>query len=319
MTPDLFRQLVSEAALAPSVHNVQPALWRLEGDAVLLIEDTTRRLPAGDPTGHDAAISLGAAAEGMCLAAAGVGLEVAVARDHPDAVARLTFSDGAAPDPLAKQVPTRQSWRGAFAAPTADDREIAEALNGEDCAVLTKPDVLATIAGLNDRASFGFLKDAGFRTELLSWMRLSPRHARWAVDGLNAEAMRLGRFERFGAGVVLGAAFPLLRALGLAAPLLAEKAKTKGAAGILVLHRPLEEDPFDSGRAFYRAWLRVEAAGFGAAVMAALADDEAASVDLRALANIPDNRRIVSAFRMGRRPPHALFPRARRPVDALIV
>ena len=51
MTPDLFRRLVAEAALAPSVHNVQPARWRQDGDAALLFEDPAVRLPAGDAQG----------------------------------------------------------------------------------------------------------------------------------------------------------------------------------------------------------------------------------------------------------------------------
>ena len=64
------RALVTEAKLAPSVHNVQPARWRFEGDdALILFEDTTVRLPVGDPRGNDAGISLGAAAEGLRLAA----------------------------------------------------------------------------------------------------------------------------------------------------------------------------------------------------------------------------------------------------------
>ena len=43
------RALVAESSLAPSVHNVQPARWRIGEDEVTLLEDTRRRLPVADP------------------------------------------------------------------------------------------------------------------------------------------------------------------------------------------------------------------------------------------------------------------------------
>ena len=71
---DLARELVSEAALAPSVHNVQPARWTTApGDVLVLLRAVDRALPAADPSGHDVRISLGAALEGASLAASGRG------------------------------------------------------------------------------------------------------------------------------------------------------------------------------------------------------------------------------------------------------
>lgn len=325
MTPDLFRSLVARASLSPSVHNVQPALWRLDGDAILLIEDRSRRLSAADPSGHDAAISLGAAYEGLRLAAADAGLQTHADR-RPDndsehrVIARITWTEGATSDPLSQVVAARASWRGAFAQPTPADRETAKGLRAEDSAVLVAPHELATLAPLNDAASYGFMARADFRGELLHWMRLRKSHAQWSIDGLNAQAMQFGLAERLGAGIMMGVAFPLLHRLGLARALLSERDKIIGAAGVLLLHRPKDEDPFDSGRAFYRAWLRMEAVGLGAAVMAALADDSDAARQVQGMAKIPADRRIVSAFRIGRRPsPVPTTPRARRSVDDLMV
>lgn len=324
MTPDLFRTLVGQAALSPSVHNVQPARWRQEGAAALLLEDRSVHLSAADPRGEDAAKSLGAACEGMCLAAAARGLNAEVSRLPPGdgplrPWARLTFQPADSADPLAAVLEARQSWRGTFAPVTPADRTAALALAADDVSVLADPRILTDVARLCDAASHGFLRQRPFRAELLSWMRLSPRHPRWATDGLNAEAMRLGWLERHAAGLVMGPGFALLDRLGIAAPLLAEGAKTAKAVALLVLHRPPEADAFDHGRALHRAWLRIEAAGFGAAVLAALADDPAAAQSLRQTAGLGPDRRIVTAFRIGRRPPHAAFARARLPVDAVIV
>ena len=77
LTPDLLRELVADARLAPSVHNIQPTRWRLVGDGRLaLVDDTSVRAPVADPAGHDVLVSHGAALEGMSLALNRRGLSV---------------------------------------------------------------------------------------------------------------------------------------------------------------------------------------------------------------------------------------------------
>ena len=179
MTPDLFRTLVGKASLAPSVHNVQPARWRLDGDRVWLLEDRTVRLPAADPAGHDAAISLGAAFEGMVMAATQAGLRVSHERleansgDDLCPIASLTFVPCAKEDALVQHVAARQSWRGCFVAPTDSDRQTAQTLADTDCMAMTDPKSIRGIAKLVDVASFTFTERDDFRAELLSCMRLS--------------------------------------------------------------------------------------------------------------------------------------------------
>ncbi|MDX3805186.1 MAG: nitroreductase family protein, partial [Bosea sp. (in: a-proteobacteria)] len=74
----VLEELLAEARLAPSAHNTQPTRWRLLGDdALLLLEDVTRRLPVADPSGHDVRLSHGAAIEGMSLALGRRGLQIA--------------------------------------------------------------------------------------------------------------------------------------------------------------------------------------------------------------------------------------------------
>ncbi len=59
---------------------------------------------------------------------------------------------------------------------------------------------------------------------------------------------------------------------GLAPMLFSEYAKTRTASAIALFHRPVGEDAFMSGRAFYRAWLSMERAGFKDVPMSVLAD-----------------------------------------------
>lgn len=321
------RALVAEAMLAPSVHNVQPARWRMLGeDGLLLLEDRSVRLHVGDPTGHDAAISLGAAAEGLRLAAGRQGAGLDLLPDLPEADGNLVpcaafrLVPGAGrPDPLSDMVKRRQSWRAAFAKATDEDRAAAATLAADDTAVLTGADTLKGLAKLADTASHHFMRQDAFRGELTSWMRLSRRHPRWSRDGLNAEAMAMGRVEALGAKLVLGPLFRPLERLHLAAPLTSEAGKTASAAGLVVFHRPAEESPFISGGHFYRCWLRLEAAGFGAAVIAALADHAPAAAEIARVAGLGQGRRVVSSFRIGRRPKPSTVERARRPIDDILV
>lgn len=326
MIPDRAA-LVAEAILAPSVHNVQPARWRLVGDdQLLLLEDRRTQLPVGDPTGHDAAISLGAAAEGLRLAAARQGASLASSPDLPDAEGPLVpvasyrvVPGGAVPHPLGEVTGSRCSWRADFMPPTDEDRHAAAGLAAEDAAVETDPGRLVELARLADAASFRFLRQQPFRGELRSWMRLSPRHPRWSRDGLNADAMAMSRIEAVGAGLVLGPLFGLLDRLHVAEPLLAERSKMASATGLVVFHRPCGEDPFVSGAHFYRLWLRLEQAGFAAAVIAALADDRPSAERLAELVGLPAERRVVSSFRIGRRPTGVVPPRARCDIREVLV
>lgn len=325
MNSDLLLDLIAKAQASPSVHNVQPARWRIDGDSILLIEDRTRRLAVGDPSGNDAAISLGAAAEGLYLAASQAGLSLTEEQTdlpilpHPyEAIRRFHVVAGGTPDPIALYLERRSSWRGAFLPPDANDRAALAALAATDATVVSSKGQLQTLAQLYDRASYGFIRRGPFRVELLRWMRLSARHPDWSRDGLNADAMALSKVESFGAGFVMGAVFPLLDFLRVAPSLLAEGQKVAGAAGLLLFHRPVSEDPFVSGRRFHRLWLEIEALGMGAAVLAALADDKAIAARLAADFALPDGHRLVSAFRVGHR--DGLPPaRARLPLDEIVI
>ena len=325
MTRDQLAALVVQAQASPSVHNVQPARWRIEKDAIVLVEDLTRRLAIGDPTANDAGISLGAAAEGLCLAAMLSGHALIEERDALPylgedfrSVARFRPRPASETDPLAPMLARRASWRGAFASPDETDRCGLETLAAEDCTVVTDRAQLRQLGQSFDRASYGFMRHDPFRQELRGWMRLSRRDPRWSRDGLNAQAMALSRIEALGAQVVLGPAFAWLDRLHLGAPLLAEGNKIAGAAGVLLFHRPTDEDPFDSGRRFHRLWLEIEATGMSAAVLAALADNKAAAAHLMSEQGIPAGHRLVSAFRVGRRAGEA-YPRARLPIDDILV
>ena len=326
LSPDDFAAIVATANLAPSVHNTQPTRWRLgpEGD-ILVLEALSRRLPVGDPEGRDAAVSHGAAIEGFALTCATKGLTATaeLIDGEPEAglrpVARLSLAPAGAVDPLHAFVPVRRTYRGAFAE-GGDAGRLSVLAAADDITLVGTAAGIARLAELNDEASLRTYRDRAFRAELLSWMRLSRRHPRWAVDGLNAEAMSMSGFEAAGAGVVLRpGVFEALDGLGAARMLVAEAAVVRSAAAIVLFHRPEGEDPLLTGRRFHRLWLDFASLGFSAAPMAVLADDLATRAIIAREFSTPAQHRLITAFRVGLAPHLSLGPKPRLPVSALIV
>lgn len=320
MTPETFAAIVADAALSPNVHNIQPTQWRRIDDAtVAAIQAPGRTLPVGDPSGRDVAASHGAAVEGFILVAGRHGLGMSLAPPADDEVARLTVAEAAGPDPLAPFLTRRRTYRGPFTADRAETALDALALAAPDLTLLRDRAAIAQIARLNDQASLTAFRHGGFRAELLAWMRLSPRHPLWSVDGLNARAMQMSGLEALGAGFVLRPGlFEMLDRLGLAGALTGEAAVVKSSAAVALFHRPADEPPFETGRRWHRVWLEMTRQGLSAAPMTVLADDTAAASALAARFGHHPGARLITAFRMGRVADDALAPPARRAVGDLI-
>lgn len=317
MNPQERLALADAANRAPSAHNIQPARFRfLDERTIELVEDPQRRLFVGDPEGKDNQKSLGGALEGLALALSerGFGAEA----NGP----RVQMVSGAGRDPLAPYAATRASYRGTFAPHNDRDRaalaQIAAAC--PDLRVIEDREAITELARRFDDVSMEALRAPDYRAELLSWMRLSRRHPNYERDGLNAAHMALSPIEAMGAGIVLSAtAFPLLDALGAARPLISESGKVRSAAGVALFHRPADEPELETGRRFYRVWLEIERAGLALCAMSVLADTPHAAARLLREANL-DGRKLVTVFRIGRRPEkYVQPPRARLPASELIV
>lgn len=323
--------LAALANRAPSVHNTQPARWALEEDGrILLATDLSRHLGIGDPSGRDMGLSCGAALEGMAMALAARGTGALVEDLWADdirswrpgyrLVAHLTPTGEAAPSPLAEWTEKRFTWRDAFSAAAPEviagvERWAAEA---EDVTFASGPDALTFIAALNDHASLSVMRDRAFRDELVAWMRLTPTHPAYPFDGLNLDALRMGRLEGAVAGRVLASPlFDLADRLGLGKALVTEAGKTRTAAACLLFHRPEGESPVVSGRAFYRFWLGFTRFGFAGWPMAALADVPSASEALRQRFPLPPGHRLINVLRVG--PAPITLPKYRLPARDLVL
>lgn len=322
--PALLRW-IAEAGLAPSLHNVQPTCWRITGDHLELVQRLAVRTPVCDPADVDARRSMGCALEGLALAAGRDGWRTGFTpapRSGPsqDLIVHgeVRFAPGGAPDPLAAHVANRRTWRGVF----APARATAPALPGTpDIRFLADAGVIAQLAELHDAIALRQLSDDAYRAELHGWMRFSTRHPGWARDGLNAQALALSGIEAAGAALVLGKGplFGWLAHTGLAQMALSEREKVVSSAALAVIVRPADETDIASGRAFYRAWLELEAAGLVACPMSALVDDAEARARIASLVGAGPDLRVINVLRVGYLPNGARpSARARIPVSELI-
>ncbi|MGK2952042.1 MAG: Acg family FMN-binding oxidoreductase [Thiobacillus sp.] len=192
LTRETAAKLIATATLAPSSHNTQPWLFRINGASIRLIADRTRALPANDPDDRELTISCACALFNLRVAAAHTQLAATVhhpaARADPDCLATLELVAGAIPDAalatLYDAVATRRTYRKTFAAQpvTAETlAALAEAarLEGAWLHVLASDAERrqgVELIAEGDEMQWG---DPAWRRELASWM-----HPRRDGDGL---------------------------------------------------------------------------------------------------------------------------------------
>ena len=320
--------LVASASRSPSPHNTQPARWRFAGDRIELHECVDRRLAVGDPTGRDQAIALGAAWEGMAIALSERGFRLGAMQrlaGNVGLVRGVGFANvepGAKPDPLASAVRIRRAYRGPF--PTADAARLSRldelARRWPSIAWVHEAEARARIGREYDSAAAAGLRDPAFAKELYAWMRFSPRHPNWFRDGLAADCLALSPLEAWGGRLAMRpGVVRALAALGLAGLLVSEAAKVRSAAALALLLSPRSEDPFATGRAFYRFWLDLAASGFSAVPMSALADSPEHSRRLVAAHAPSKDAALINVFRVGPTPEPPPAESARLPAEEILL
>lgn len=331
LTPDQQLAMVAQAARAPSAHNIQPARWHFAGDRILLLEDPARWLSVADPNGRDNQVALGMAWEGMALALSTIGVSLSPletkALPYPPTAAGLRVAasgqlrPGASADPLAAAADRRRAWRGTFAPADAALRAAMDQCIAAHAALVmaAEPASTARIACWHDDAAALAFHDPAFARELFCWLRLSPRAAGWARDGLSAECMALSRWESLAASVALRpAVVRMLAALSLTGVLAAEGAKVNSAARIVLIHAARNVTDFEVGRRWYRFWLDMAGRGVAGVPMSALADSPRHAALLTGCQPLPAGHRLVNVMRFGPAPGAAIPRSARLPAEELL-
>jgi hypothetical protein len=317
-----FRLLEPLCWRAPSAHNTQP--WRLtrQTGQVEVRWDPADALPAGDPTGRDLRLSLGCFVETCLVVAAGAGLRLRFEPDYSVTDHRVGWLR-----PDQQRYPTR------FTAGTVRDRATHRGVyrTGPDPATLATVSSIARAAGGAVRALPGaqlrglpatadrwlYAEPAVVR-ELRGWLRLSPRHPRYMLDGLTDRSLLLSGPEALALRTAL-AGHPALRRLGLPRLLAAASGDPLRRAGqVVVLTGPPELDEpgqIEFGRVLMRIWLTFTAAGLACHPLSQLIDAPATRAALAdRLAVAPAQLLHITRVGVPAVPP----PRsARRLVDAV--
>lgn len=190
---------------APSPHNTQPWLFRLESErAALLFVDRSRLLPATDPPARQIHIGCGCLLEAVALGATAIGFEATIALFPEGAseglesvgctpVARITLAPYAGePAPLALHIPARQTSRLRYEGPLMTketfDRIAADAAPRHSALRFVGGDDMATYLAQMDAAMTTEFRTRPPNEETRRWFRFSEDEAALLGDGLTFEA-----------------------------------------------------------------------------------------------------------------------------------
>jgi nitroreductase len=195
---EALRDCVAAATAAPSIHNTQPWLFRVRGEAVDVLVDPSRRLPAADPHGREMHVSVGAAVFNLVVAvrARGRQAHVMLMPDpvRSDVVARVRLGREATPPAsalaLAEAISRRHTNRRPYQdrpvpADVLADLSLAAQREGVDL-LAADPALRAAVWSLI-RTADNALRDAhAYRAELAAWT--TPGGAVGRRDGVPRQA-----------------------------------------------------------------------------------------------------------------------------------
>lgn len=189
----LRRELVRHATLAPSSHNTQCWMFRIEQHAISILPDFSRRCPAVDPDDHHLFVSLGCAAENLIQAGLAGGLQGEM---HFDPSTGGALRIGLEPtrakvSPLFQAIPERQCTRAEYDGTALTKQELVvleQAGTGKGVRVmlLTDPAAMENVLDYVMQGNTAQMNDRAFVNELKTWIRFSSGEAVRTGDGLYA-------------------------------------------------------------------------------------------------------------------------------------
>jgi len=184
--------MVEQAVKAPSGHNTQPWLFKINQDNIEIRPNYEKSLPVVDPDNRELFISLGCAAENLCIAASSKGYNSTVSiADNGVITVYLEKNEHVKYDPLFEQIAIRQTNRSEYNGVTisADTLDILKEVlleagvnryfyeNGSEKFVAISDFVV--------RGNIAQMQDKAFTDELKSWMRFNKKHSNETNDGLS--------------------------------------------------------------------------------------------------------------------------------------
>lgn len=197
--------MIEQAAKAPSGHNTQPWKFKLNQNSIDIYPDFTKSLPVVDPDNRELFVSLGCAAENLCIAASHKGYQATVSIDEINCVIQIQLAkqNSNTSSALFSQLSARQTNRSVYNGKMISDSNI-ESLKQSD----PEPGVKVyffkngtpefdRVAELIDEGNRRQMQDKKFKAELQQWMRYNKKHQDATRDGLSYAVFGAPNLPRF--------------------------------------------------------------------------------------------------------------------------
>lgn len=189
--PD-FLFMVEKAIRAPSGHNAQPWLFRINDKSIEIHPNYDKTLPVVDFDNREFFISLGCATENLCIAASQKGYDSDVSINEEGIITiELIQNQQAVPDPLFHQIDVRQTNRSVFNGEIVpvDSIDILKAIpvpHGINIHFYDNGTAeFDTISSFVYRGNIIQMQNKAFKEELRGWMRYNKKHQDETRDGLS--------------------------------------------------------------------------------------------------------------------------------------
>jgi hypothetical protein len=186
----LSQELIRYATLAPSSHNTQCWKFALEGPAITILADQSRRCPAVDPDEHHVFVSLGCATENLVHAALAHGLRAEAGFDVAREAIRVALTPTTADvSPWFNAIPARQCTRGDYDSRplSTEELRVLERAGTSDkvrMLLITGLPAVERVLDFVVQANTAQIADPAFVRELKTWIRFNGSEAVRTRDGL---------------------------------------------------------------------------------------------------------------------------------------
>ena len=189
-----FRFLIEQAIKAPSGHNTQPWLFKINENSIDILPDKNKRLPVVDPNDRELFISLGCATENLCIAARTKGYQpkINISEDGEINIQLLNTTSTQTNEETLTYIAKRQANRSVYDGNLLTEKVITGLSNNihlEDGINIrlyqrNTPE-FDQITDFIVAGNTQQMQDPAFVEELKSWMRFNKKHLQETGNGLS--------------------------------------------------------------------------------------------------------------------------------------
>ncbi|MDR1115311.1 MAG: nitroreductase [Tannerella sp.] len=196
--------MIEQAVKAPSGHNTQPWLFKISEDNIQIHPNYDKSLPVVDPDNRELFISLGCAAENLCIAASQKGYNTDLNISEEGIVTiHLKKDHTVEPNTLFDQIAIRQTNRSVYNGQIISSDTIRLLERVFEASVANAYFYKNGTPEFNSIADYVIagnvlqMQNKAFTDELKSWMRFNKKHQDTTNDGLSYAVFGAPNLPRF--------------------------------------------------------------------------------------------------------------------------